>query len=38
MDMTKLIEYFTRGLSEQMKEIKSHGEYVIKLDILAIKI
>ena len=37
MDMTKWIEYFTRGLSEQMKEIKSRGEYVIKLDVLAKK-
>lgn len=37
MDMTKWLEYFTQGLAEQMKEIKSRGEYVIKADLIAKK-
>jgi Fic family protein len=34
MDMTGWLEYFTHALSEQMQEIKTKGEAVIRSDIL----
>lgn len=34
MDMTGWLEYFTHALSEQMQEIKTKGEVVIRSDIL----
>ena len=34
MDMTVWLEYFTRALSEQMQEIKTKGESVIRADVL----
>lgn len=34
MDMTSWLEYFTRGLSTQMQELRGAGEQVIKLDII----
>ncbi len=37
MDMTAWLEYFTHGLSQQMEEIKTLGESVIRADILAKK-
>lgn len=35
MDMTGWLEYFTHALSEQMQEIKSKGEVVIRSNVLA---
>lgn len=34
MDMTGWLEYFTHALSEQMQEIKTKGEVVIRADVL----
>jgi predicted HTH transcriptional regulator len=34
MDMTGWLEYFTHALSEQMQEIKTRGEIVIRADVL----
>ncbi len=34
MDMTGWLEYFTHALSEQMQEIKTKGEVVIRSDVL----
>ncbi len=34
MDMTEWLEYFTHALSEQMQEIKTKGEVVIRADVL----
>jgi len=34
MDMTRWLEYFTYALSEQMQEIKTKGEVVIRSDVL----
>jgi Fic family protein len=37
MDLTIWLEYFTHALAEQMQEIKSKGEVVIRSDVLAKK-
>ncbi|HBL16234.1 MAG: cell filamentation protein Fic [Elusimicrobia bacterium GWA2_69_24] len=37
MDMTGWLEYFTDGLSTQMREVQEHGEQVIKTDVLVRK-
>jgi Fic family protein len=34
MDMTKWLEYFTKGLAEQLREVKALGEQVITRSIL----
>ncbi len=34
MDLTGWLEYFTEGLSTQMREVQEHGERVIKADLL----
>ena len=34
MDITEWLEYFTHALSEQMQEIKTKGEVVIRADVL----
>lgn len=35
MDMSTWLNYFVSGLAEQMREIKSHGEIVIKGDVIS---
>lgn len=37
LDLTTWLEYFTEGLVNQLKEIQSKGEKIIKLDVLSLK-
>jgi Fic family protein len=37
MDLTVWLEYFTEGLSTQMREVQEHGERTIRRDVLAKK-
>jgi Fic family protein len=37
MDMTEWLNYFSKGLAEQMQEIKLRGEVVIKADVIVKK-
>lgn len=38
LDLTTWLEYFTNGLVNQLQEIQSKGEKIIKLDVLSLKI
>lgn len=37
LDLTTWLEYFTNGLVNQLQEIQSKGEKIIKLDVLSLK-